>query len=65
VFTLFLLVLISIYLLLEREKITGALLGMIPETIRDQSVELFYAVERSLIMYLRGQILLCAIMGVL
>src|SRR5215213_6504388 len=65
VFNLFLLVLISIYLLLEREKITGALLGMIPETIRDQSVELFYVVERSLIMYLRGQILLCAIMGVL
>jgi predicted PurR-regulated permease PerM len=55
----------TLFLLMEREKITGALLGMIPETIRDQSVELFYAVERSLIMYLRGQILLCAIMGVL
>jgi len=65
VFNLFLMVLVSIYLLLEREKITNALLGMIPETVRDQSLELFYAVERSLIKYLRGQLILCAIMGVL
>jgi predicted PurR-regulated permease PerM len=33
--------------------------------LRDQSLELFYAVERSLIKYLRGQLILCAIMGVL
>ena len=65
IFNLFLMVLISIYLLLEREKITDALLQTIPETVRDQSLELFYAVERSLIKYLRGQLLLCAIMGVL
>src|SRR5215212_3684500 len=52
-------------LLLEREKITRALLGTIPETIRDQSLELFYAVEQTLVRYLRGQLLLCAIMGVL
>src|SRR5215204_4579974 len=65
VFNLFLMVLVSIYLLLEREKITNALLGMIPETVRDQSLELFYAVERSLVKYLRGQLILCAIMGVL
>ena len=65
IFNLFLMVLVSIYLLLEREKITDALLHTIPETIRDQSLELFYAVERSLIKYLRGQLLLCAIMGVL
>ena len=38
---------------------------LFPETVRDQSLELFYAVERSLIKYLRGQLLLCAIMGVL
>ena len=65
IFNLFLMVLVSIYLLLEREKITRTMLGLIPETIRDQSLELFYAVEQSLIKYLRGQILLCAIMGVL
>jgi len=65
VFNLFLMVLVSIYLLLERERITRALIGMIPETVRGQSLELFYAVERSLIKYLKGQILLCAIMGVL
>ena len=65
IFNLFLMVLISIYLLLEREKITDALLNAIPETVREQSLELFYAVERSLVRYLRGQLLLCAIMGVL
>ena len=65
IFNLFLLVIISIYLLLEREKITNALLQTIPSTVRDQSLELFYAVEQSLIKYLRGQLLLCAIMGVL
>jgi predicted PurR-regulated permease PerM len=64
-FNLLLMVLISIYLLLEREKITRALLGTIPETVRDQSLELFYAVEGSLVKYLRGQVFLCAIMGVL
>jgi predicted PurR-regulated permease PerM len=64
-FNLVLMVLISVYLLLEREKITRALLGAIPETVRDQSLELFYAVERSLVRYLRGQIFLCAIMGLI
>jgi predicted PurR-regulated permease PerM len=64
-FDLFLMVLISIYLLLERERITRALLRTIPETVREQSLELFYAVEQSLVRYLRGQLLLCAIMGVL
>jgi len=65
IFNLFLMVLISIYLLLERERITEAMLNTIPETVRDQSLELFHAVERSLIRYLRGQLFLCAIMGVL
>jgi predicted PurR-regulated permease PerM len=65
VFTLLLMVLVSIYLLLEREKITRALLGTIPETVREQSLELFYAVEQSLVKYLRGQLLLCAVMGVI
>ncbi|MDQ2671675.1 MAG: AI-2E family transporter [Actinomycetota bacterium] len=64
-FNLLLLVLVSVYLLLEREKITRALLGAIPETVRDQSLELFYEVEHTLVRYLRGQIFLCAIMGVI
>jgi predicted PurR-regulated permease PerM len=64
-FNLLLLVLISVYLLLEREKITHALLGAIPGTVRDQSLELFYEVERALVRYLRGQIFLCAIMGLI
>ena len=65
IFNLFLMVLVSIYLLLERERITDAMLNTIPETVRDQSLELFHAVEGSLIKYLRGQLFLCAIMGVL
>ena len=62
---LLLLVLVSVYLLLERERITRAVLRTIPETIRDQSLELFHAVEQTLIRYLRGQLLLCSIMGVI
>jgi predicted PurR-regulated permease PerM len=65
IFNLLLLILISIYLLLERERITSALLRTIPGRIRDQSLELFHAVEKTLINYLRGQLLLCAIMGVI
>jgi predicted PurR-regulated permease PerM len=64
-FNLLLMVLISIYLLLEREKIPRALLGAIPETVRDHFVELFFAVERALVRYLKGQFFLCAIMGVI
>ena len=33
--------------------------------MRDHAVELFYAVERTLIKYLRGQFVLCTIMGVI
>ena len=65
IFNLLLMVLVSIYLLLERERITRALLRTIPGTIRDQSLELFHAVEKTLIQYLRGQLLLCLIMGVI
>jgi predicted PurR-regulated permease PerM len=62
---LVLILIVSIYLLLDREKITRAVLGAIPHTMRDQAVELFYAVERSLIKYLRGQLTLCVIMGLI
>ena len=63
VLNLVLMLIISIYLLLDREKVTRAVLDTIPHTMRDQAVELFHAVERTLIMYLRGQLTLCAIMG--
>jgi predicted PurR-regulated permease PerM len=62
---LVLMLIVSIYLLLDREKITRAVLGAIPHTMRDQALELFYAVERTLIRYLRGQLTLCAIMGII
>jgi predicted PurR-regulated permease PerM len=65
VLNLLLMLIVSIYLLLDRERITRATLGAIPETVRDHAVELFHAVERSLIKYLKGQFALCAIMGVI
>jgi predicted PurR-regulated permease PerM len=59
---LLLMLLISVYLLLDRERISTARLSFMPVTIRDQTIELFHAVESTLIKYLRGQ-LLFAIMG--
>ena len=64
-FNLLLLLLVAVYLLLERERITRAVLGTIPGTVREQSLGLFHAVEETLIKYLRGQILLCVVMGVI
>ena len=62
---LVLMLIVSIYLLLDREKITRAVLRVLPATVRDQAVELFHAVERSLIKYLKGQLTLCVIMGII
>jgi predicted PurR-regulated permease PerM len=62
---LVLMLIVSIYLLLDREKITRSALGAIPHTMRDQAVELFHAVERTLIRYLKGQLTLCVIMGLI
>ena len=59
---LLLMLLISVYLLLDRERISTARLSFVPATLRDQIIELFHAVESTLIKYLRGQ-LLFAIMG--
>jgi len=62
---LLLMLIVSIYLLLDRERITRATLGAIPETVRDHAVELFHAVEGTLIRYLKGQFALCTIMGII
>ncbi len=58
------LIVISVYLLLDRRRIALAALNAIPETVKDQAVELFYAVKGALAKYLKGQLLLCAIVGV-
>jgi len=65
VLNLMLMLIVSIYLLLDRERITRAALAAIPHTVRDQAVELFHAVERTLMRYLKGQLTLCAIMGII
>jgi predicted PurR-regulated permease PerM len=62
---LLLMLIVSIYLLVDRERITRATLGAIPETVRDHAVELFHAVEGTLIRYLKGQFALCTIMGII
>jgi predicted PurR-regulated permease PerM len=58
-------VIIAAYLLLDRERIGRGTMSVVPETIREQTVELFHAVEGSLVKYVRGQVLLCLIMGVI
>jgi predicted PurR-regulated permease PerM len=65
ILNLFLMLIISIYLLLDRERILRAMLGVIPATVRDQVLELFGAVESTLVRYLKAQVLLCAVMGVI
>jgi predicted PurR-regulated permease PerM len=65
VLNLILMLIVSIYLLLDRERITRSTLGAIPDTVRDHVVELFHAVEGALMKYLRAQLTLCAIMGVI
>ncbi len=65
VLNLVLLLIISIYLLLDRERITRASLGAIPDPVRDHVVELLHTVEGTLIKYLKGQLALCAMMGVI
>jgi predicted PurR-regulated permease PerM len=62
---LLLMLIVSIYLLLDKERISGAALGAVPEAIRDQTVGLFHAVESALVKYLKAQLSLCVIMGVL
>ena len=44
VLNLVLMLIVSIYLLLDRERITRGVLGAIPDTMRDHAVELFHAV---------------------
>jgi len=63
ILNLVLMLIISIYLLLDKERVANTTLRAIPETIRDPSVELFHAVESTLVRYLKAQLLLCAMMG--
>ena len=64
-FNLFLMLIISVYLLLDRERISRSTLRAVPRTVRSQATGLFHAVEGALVRYLKAQLLLCAIMGVL
>ena len=63
ILNLVLMLIISIYFLLDRERIMSGVLRAVPGTIRDQTIELFRAVEGTLVKYLKAQLLLCVIMG--
>lgn len=63
ILNLLLMLIVAIYLLLDRERITRATLSVVPETVREQTVELFHVVEDTLMKYLKAQLLLCGIMG--
>ncbi len=65
ILNLVLMLMVSVYMLLDRERIMSAILRAVPVTVRDQTVELFYAVESTLVKYLKAQLLLCMIMGVI
>lgn len=61
---LVLMLIVSIYLLLDRERVLRATLDIIPETVRDQVLDILLAVEGALVRYLKAQLTLCTIMGV-
>lgn len=61
--TLILMVIVSIYFLIDRERFHGLVLAAIPATMRDQTIEMFGVVESRLARFIKGQLLLCAIMG--
>ena len=61
---LVLMLIVSIYLLLDRERVLRATLDVIPVTVRDQVLDILLAVEGALVKYLKAQLALCTIMGV-
>jgi predicted PurR-regulated permease PerM len=65
ILNLSLMLIISIYLLLDRERVTNGIIGLIPETVRNQALELFDTVEETLVKYVKAQVLLCVLMGVI
>jgi predicted PurR-regulated permease PerM len=64
IFNLFLMTIIAIYLLVDRERMMNAALWALPETVRDQTVEMLEVVERRFVKFIKGQLLLCLLMGV-
>lgn len=65
IFNLFLMTIIAIYLLMDRERMTNAALWALPETVRNQTVEMLGVVEQRFVKFLKGQLLLCLLMGVI
>lgn len=56
---------LAFYLLAERSAVESSALQFMPETLRPRIRQAFAAVDRALTSYVRGQSMVCAIMGVL
>jgi len=65
ILNLFLMAVVSAYLLVDRERVTNAALWALPDTVRDQTVEMLEVVERRFVKFIKGQLLLCVLMGVI
>jgi len=54
---------LALYLLAERDDVRDSLMGFIPESGRDQLLRGEEAVDRALRSYVRGQAIVCLVMG--
>jgi predicted PurR-regulated permease PerM len=55
---------LAFYLLTEREAVEGSVLGFVPETARPRVRQVLGAADRALRSYVRGQSLVCLVIGV-
>lgn len=61
----FLILIISIYMLIDANRLREAARNRIPPTFREDAVHLFGHIQTALGSYLRGQLLLSTVMGIL
>lgn len=62
---LFLILIISVYMLLDANRLRETAKGYFPAAFRDDAVRLFGRMQKALGSYLRGQLLISTVMGVL
>lgn len=65
VFNVFLIIVISIYMLIDSQRLRNTARCAFPPQFRDDAVRLFARIQSALGSYLRGQLLLSTIMGIL
>ncbi|MHB9112473.1 MAG: AI-2E family transporter [Thermoleophilia bacterium] len=65
VFNAFLVIVISIYMLIDAQRLRNTARNAVPAQFQDNAIRLFARVQSALGSYLRGQLLLSTIMGIL